>query len=60
MFVFFFISGANKSHLISVSQKLKGFLPSSLEENMPDDLLETLYRLLDLVSMLSDICSLVI
>ncbi|XP_074493683.1 coiled-coil domain-containing protein 125 isoform X2 [Sebastes fasciatus] len=38
--------GANWSPLISVSQRLRGFLPSK----MPDDLLETLYRLLDLLN----------
>ncbi|XP_042344337.1 coiled-coil domain-containing protein 125 [Plectropomus leopardus] len=38
--------GANRSPLINVSQKLRGLLPSK----MPDDLLETLYRLLDLLN----------
>ncbi|XP_040012270.1 coiled-coil domain-containing protein 125 isoform X2 [Xiphias gladius] len=42
--------GANRSSLISVSQRLRGLLPSSLELKMPDDLLETLYRLLDLLN----------
>ncbi|XP_070761146.1 coiled-coil domain-containing protein 125 [Enoplosus armatus] len=42
--------GANRSPLISVSQRLRGLLPSSLEVKMPDDLLETLYRLLDLLN----------
>ncbi|XP_054457600.1 coiled-coil domain-containing protein 125 [Anoplopoma fimbria] len=37
---------ANRSPLISVSQRLRGLLPSK----MPDDLLETLYRLLDLLN----------
>lgn len=46
-----FLPGANRSPLISVSQRLRGLLPSSLEVKMPDDLLETLYRLLDLVSI---------
>ncbi|KAM7416958.1 hypothetical protein PAMA_018844 [Pampus argenteus] len=41
---------ANRSPLISVSQRLRGLLPSSLEMKMPDDLLETLYRLLDLLN----------
>ncbi|XP_029295662.1 coiled-coil domain-containing protein 125 isoform X2 [Cottoperca gobio] len=38
--------GANRSPLMSVSQRLRGLLPSK----MPDDLLETLYRLLDLLN----------
>ncbi|XP_059193324.1 coiled-coil domain-containing protein 125 isoform X2 [Centropristis striata] len=38
--------GANRSPLINVSQRLRGLLPSK----MPDDLLETLYRLLDLLN----------
>ncbi|XP_068577225.1 coiled-coil domain-containing protein 125 [Cebidichthys violaceus] len=38
--------GANRSPLISVSQRLRGLLPSKT----PDDLLETLYRLLDLLN----------
>ncbi|XP_040899084.1 coiled-coil domain-containing protein 125 isoform X2 [Toxotes jaculatrix] len=42
--------GANRSPLISVSQRLRGLLPSGLELKMPDDLLETLYRLLDLLN----------
>ncbi|XP_070689563.1 coiled-coil domain-containing protein 125 [Pempheris klunzingeri] len=42
--------GANRSPIISVSQRLRGLLPSSLEGKMPDDLLETLYRLLDLLN----------
>ncbi|XP_071337828.1 coiled-coil domain-containing protein 125 isoform X2 [Trachinotus anak] len=42
--------GATRSPLISVSQRLRGLLPSSLEMKMPDDLLETLYRLLDLLN----------
>nr|XP_046242051.1 coiled-coil domain-containing protein 125 isoform X2 [Scatophagus argus] len=42
--------GANKSPLIRVSQRLRGLLPSSLEVKVPDDLLETLYRLLDLLN----------
>ncbi|GAA6234158.1 coiled-coil domain-containing protein 125 [Lates japonicus] len=42
--------GANRSPLISVSQRLRGLLPSSLELKLPDDLLETLYRLLDLLN----------
>ncbi|XP_049435309.1 coiled-coil domain-containing protein 125 isoform X2 [Epinephelus fuscoguttatus] len=37
---------ANRSPLLSVSQRLRGLLPSK----MPDDLLETLYRLLDLLN----------
>ncbi|XP_067456177.1 coiled-coil domain-containing protein 125 isoform X1 [Thunnus thynnus] len=44
------LESANRSPLISVSQKLRGLLPSSLEMKMPDDLLETLYRLLDLLN----------
>uniref|UniRef100_A0A4W6E6G6 Uncharacterized protein n=2 Tax=Lates calcarifer TaxID=8187 RepID=A0A4W6E6G6_LATCA len=42
--------GANRSPLISVSQRLRGLLPSSLELKLPDDLLDTLYRLLDLLN----------
>ncbi|XP_035515077.1 coiled-coil domain-containing protein 125 isoform X2 [Morone saxatilis] len=42
--------GVNGSPLISVSQRLRRLLPSSLEVKMPDDLLETLYRLLDLLN----------
>ncbi|XP_031735165.1 coiled-coil domain-containing protein 125 [Anarrhichthys ocellatus] len=38
--------GATRSPLISVSQRLRGLLPSK----MPDDLIETLYRLLDLLN----------
>ncbi|KAM8885508.1 coiled-coil domain-containing protein 125 [Spinachia spinachia] len=38
--------GANRSPLISVSRRLRGLLPSKT----PDDLLATLYRLLDLLS----------
>lgn len=49
-------SGSNNSALITVSQRLKGFLPSSMELKMPDDLLETLYKLIDLVSVSSIIC----
>lgn len=55
-----FLPGANKTPLIGVSQKLKGLLPSSLEVKLPDDLLETLYRLLDLVSIIFNNCSCVI
>lgn len=58
--MFLFLSGATKTPLISVSQKLKGLLPSSLEVKMPDDLLETLHRLLDLVSIIFNNCSCVI
>ncbi|KAK2837068.1 hypothetical protein Q5P01_014280 [Channa striata] len=39
-----------KSPLISVSQKLRGLLPSSLDVKMSDDLLVTLDRLLDLLN----------
>lgn len=53
-------SGSNNSALITVSQRLKGFLPSSMELKMPDDLLETLYKLIDLVSVSSVICIYVI
>ncbi|XP_073321541.1 coiled-coil domain-containing protein 125 [Pagrus major] len=42
--------GVSRSPLVSVSQKLRGLLPSSLDVKMPDDLLETLYRLLDLLN----------
>ncbi|TMS03274.1 Coiled-coil domain-containing protein 125 [Larimichthys crocea] len=42
--------GVKRSPLISVSQRLRGLLPSSLEVKMPDDLSETLYRLLDLLN----------
>ncbi|XP_062273483.1 coiled-coil domain-containing protein 125 isoform X1 [Scomber scombrus] len=40
--------GVNRSPLIS--QKLRDLLPSSLETKMSDELLETLYRLLDLLN----------
>ncbi|CAI5685818.1 unnamed protein product [Oreochromis niloticus] len=42
--------GANKSSLISVSKRLKALLPSGLEMKMPDEHLETLYKLLDLLN----------
>ncbi|CAJ1068657.1 coiled-coil domain-containing protein 125 [Xyrichtys novacula] len=42
--------GANKSPRMKVSQRLKGLLPSGLEVKMSDDLLETLYKLLDLLN----------
>uniref|UniRef100_UPI0037E741BB coiled-coil domain-containing protein 125 n=1 Tax=Semicossyphus pulcher TaxID=241346 RepID=UPI0037E741BB len=42
--------GANRSPLMSVSQRLRGLLPSGLEVKTPDELLETLYRLLDLLN----------
>ncbi|XP_056888966.1 coiled-coil domain-containing protein 125 isoform X2 [Takifugu flavidus] len=42
--------GVNRSPLVSVSDRLKGLLPSGLEVKMPDDLLEALYRLLDLLN----------
>ncbi|XP_005942524.1 coiled-coil domain-containing protein 125 isoform X1 [Haplochromis burtoni] len=42
--------GANKSPLISVSKRLKALLPSGLEMKMPDEHLETLYKLLDLLN----------
>ncbi|KAM7018088.1 coiled-coil domain-containing protein 125 [Tautogolabrus adspersus] len=42
--------GANRSPLLSVNQRLRGLLPSGLEVKMSDDLLETLYRLLDLLN----------
>ncbi|KAM3610347.1 uncharacterized protein V6R79_002718 [Siganus canaliculatus] len=42
--------GVNRSPLLSVTQRLRGLLPSSLEVKMPDDLIETLYRLLDLLN----------
>ncbi|XP_036953871.1 coiled-coil domain-containing protein 125 isoform X2 [Acanthopagrus latus] len=42
--------GEDVSRSVSLSQKLRGLLPSSLEVKMPDDLLETLYRLLDLLN----------
>ncbi|XP_060893480.1 coiled-coil domain-containing protein 125 [Labrus mixtus] len=42
--------GANRSPRLSVSQRLRGLLPSGLEVKMSDDLLETLYRLLDLLN----------
>lgn len=48
-------TGANKSPLISVSKRLKALLPSGLEMKMPDEHLETLYKLLDLVSISSDL-----
>lgn len=40
----------NRSPLVSVSQRLRGLLPSSLVKKMPEDLLETLYKLLDLLN----------
>lgn len=43
--------GGNRTPLVCVSERLKGLFPSGLEEKMPDGLLETLYRLLDLVSV---------
>ncbi|XP_035022872.1 coiled-coil domain-containing protein 125 [Hippoglossus stenolepis] len=43
-------AGVNSSPLISVSQRLRGLLPSSLELKTPDGLLETLYRLLELLN----------
>lgn len=42
--------GVNRTPLISVSQRLRGLLPSSLEVKTPDELLQTLYRLLDLLN----------
>ncbi|XP_034025638.1 coiled-coil domain-containing protein 125 [Thalassophryne amazonica] len=42
--------GANRPSLISVSQRLRGLLPCSLDVKMPDDVLETLYTLLDLLN----------
>ncbi|XP_069378944.1 coiled-coil domain-containing protein 125 isoform X2 [Paralichthys olivaceus] len=42
--------GVNRSPLISVSQRLRELLPSSLELKTPNGLLETLYRLLDLLN----------
>lgn len=42
--------GANRSPLMSVSQRLRGLLPSGVEVKMSDDLLDTLYRLLDLLN----------
>ncbi|XP_035801792.1 coiled-coil domain-containing protein 125 isoform X1 [Amphiprion ocellaris] len=42
--------GLNRRPLVSVSQRLRGLLPSSLEKKMPEDLLETLYKLLDLLN----------
>ncbi|XP_053181590.1 coiled-coil domain-containing protein 125 [Scomber japonicus] len=43
-----YTKGVNRSPLIS--QKLRDLLPSSLETKMSDELLETLYRLLDLLN----------
>uniref|UniRef100_A0A8D3CUQ8 Coiled-coil domain containing 125 n=1 Tax=Scophthalmus maximus TaxID=52904 RepID=A0A8D3CUQ8_SCOMX len=42
--------GVNRSPLMSVSQRLRRLLPSSVELETPDDLLESLYRLLDLLN----------
>ncbi|CAN9512680.1 unnamed protein product [Ophioblennius macclurei] len=42
--------GVSRSPLISVGQKLRDLLPSSLDVKMPEELLETLYRLLDLLN----------
>lgn len=42
--------GVNRSPLMSMGQRLRGLLPSSLDVKMSDDLLVTLDRLLDLVS----------
>ncbi|XP_026167674.1 coiled-coil domain-containing protein 125 [Mastacembelus armatus] len=44
------VEGANWSPLVDVSQRLRELLPSSLDIKMPDDLLVTLYRLLDLLN----------
>ncbi|KAI3372302.1 hypothetical protein L3Q82_022668 [Scortum barcoo] len=41
---------AEGNPLLSVSKRLRGLLPSSFEVNMPGDLVETLYRLLDLLN----------
>ncbi|XP_057688528.1 coiled-coil domain-containing protein 125 isoform X2 [Corythoichthys intestinalis] len=42
--------GSNWCHLISISQKLRGFLHSNMEVKMPEDLLDTLYKLLELLN----------
>ncbi|KAF7649140.1 hypothetical protein LDENG_00146090 [Lucifuga dentata] len=42
--------GVNWSSLISVNQRLRELLPASCDVKMPDDLLGTLYRLLDLLN----------
>uniref|UniRef100_A0A3Q1EFP4 Coiled-coil domain containing 125 n=1 Tax=Acanthochromis polyacanthus TaxID=80966 RepID=A0A3Q1EFP4_9TELE len=39
-----------KNPLVSVSQRLRGLLPSGLEKKMPEDLSETLYKLMDLLN----------
>ncbi|XP_029999084.1 coiled-coil domain-containing protein 125 [Sphaeramia orbicularis] len=42
--------GANRSPLVSVGQRLRGLLPSGLDMKSPDDLLQTLHHLLDLLN----------
>ncbi|XP_077601301.1 cell cycle checkpoint protein RAD17-like [Stigmatopora nigra] len=42
--------GSNRCHLISINQKLRGLLHSNIEVKMPDDLLDALYKLLDLLN----------
>ncbi|KAM9810524.1 coiled-coil domain-containing protein 125 [Neosynchiropus ocellatus] len=42
--------GDNRKPLVSVSQRLRALLPPNLEMSMPDDLLEALYRLIDLLN----------
>ncbi|XP_008282557.1 coiled-coil domain-containing protein 125 isoform X2 [Stegastes partitus] len=42
--------GPNGNPLVSVSRRLRGLLPSTLEMKPPKDLLETLYKLLDLLN----------
>ncbi|XP_054630669.1 coiled-coil domain-containing protein 125 isoform X2 [Dunckerocampus dactyliophorus] len=44
------LKGYNRGPLISVNQKLRRLLPSSMEAKMPDDLPDTLYQLLDLLN----------
>ncbi|XP_077418002.1 coiled-coil domain-containing protein 125 [Vanacampus margaritifer] len=42
--------GCNWHHLINVNQRLRGLLPSNMEVKISDDLLNILYKLLDLLN----------
>uniref|UniRef100_A0A8C5G928 Uncharacterized protein n=1 Tax=Gouania willdenowi TaxID=441366 RepID=A0A8C5G928_GOUWI len=42
--------GGSRSPLISVRQKLRSLLPSSVDVKRPEELLETLYKLMDLLN----------
>uniref|UniRef100_A0A8C5EM77 Uncharacterized protein n=1 Tax=Gouania willdenowi TaxID=441366 RepID=A0A8C5EM77_GOUWI len=43
-------AGGSRSPLISVRQKLRSLLPSSVDVKRPEELLETLYKLMDLLN----------